>query len=141
MADKIDSGPIVAQEKVVVKPDDTSPDLLNRCFAAGAELLIKVLPDYLSNKITLTPQPDKSPRPYCRRFSKQDGFITWDEFKRSRESVAFDRKIRALFPWPGVWTKMPNGKILKLLPNNLLQFEGKQPITFQQFKAGYKQLL
>jgi methionyl-tRNA formyltransferase len=141
MADEIDSGPIVAQEKVGVKPDDTSLDLLNRCFSAGAKLLIKVLPDHLNNKITLLPQPKASPTKYCRRFTKQDGFIDWEEFKHSRSSVQLDRKIRALFPWPGVWTKIPNGKILKLLPKNLVQLEGKQPITFSQFAVGYGSLL
>jgi methionyl-tRNA formyltransferase len=136
MADKVDAGPIVAQEIVPVRPDDTSLDLLNRCFAAGAKLLIKVLPDYLNNKITLKPQPAKSPTPYCRRFTKQDGFVSWDEFKCGID----ERRIRALHPWPGVWTKLPNGKILKLLPKNLYQIEGKQPITQKQFIAGYKNL-
>ncbi len=141
MSDKIDSGPIVAQEKISVKLNDTSLDLLNRCFAAGAKLLIKVLPDYLNNKITLKTQPEKSPTKYCRRFTRQDGFISWEEFKKSRGSSELDRKIRALFPWPGVWTKMPNNKILKLLPENQLQLEGKQPINFTQFAAGYKSFL
>jgi methionyl-tRNA formyltransferase len=137
MTDKFDSGPIVAQEKVAVMPKDTSTDLLNRCFAAGAKLLIKVLPDYLNNKVTLTPQPKESPTPYCKKFSKQDGFITWEEFKNGVD----DKKVRALYPWPGAWTKMPNNKILKILPNNLLQLEGKQPISRKQFVAGYSSLL
>lgn len=132
MSGDFDAGPIVAQETVPVLPDDTSLDLLNRCFAAGSRLLIEVLPDYLNNKITLKPQGD-SPTPYCRRFTKQDGFVTWKEFKRGVD----DKKIRALFPWPGVWTTMPNGKILKLLPKNTYQLEGKQPITLEQFAAGY----
>lgn len=136
MTGDFDAGPIVAQEPVPVLPEDTSLDLLNRCFAAGANLLIKILPTYLNNKITLKPQGD-SPTPYCRRFTKQDGFVSWDEFKRGVD----ERKIRALFPWPGVWTTMPNGKILKLLPQNMYQLEGKQPISRQQFEAGYKNLL
>lgn len=136
MTGEFDAGPIVAQKTVPVLPDDTSPDLLNRCFSAGANLLIKIMPDYLNNKITLKPQPEKSPTPYCRRLTKQDGFVTWEEFKTGID----DKKIRALYPWPGVWTTMPNGKILKLLPKNLYQLEGKSPITQQQFLAGYKNL-
>ena len=136
MAAEFDAGPIIAQQTVPIHPDDTGLDLLNRCFKAGADLLIKILPDYLNNKITLKPQGD-SPTPYCRRFTKQAGFISWEEFKRGAD----DKKIRALFPWPGVWTKLPNNKILKLLPKNMFQLEGKQPITRKQFEAGYKQLL
>lgn len=132
-----DAGPIVAQKTVPVLPGDTSLDLLHRSFAAGAELLIKVLPGYLNNKITLKAQPKDSPTPYCRRFIKEDGLVTWEEFKQGVN----DKKIRAFFPWPGVWTKMPNGKVLKLLPKNMFQIEGKQPINRQQFLAGYRHLL
>lgn len=139
MTADFDAGPIVAQEKVEIKPDDTAPDLLLRCFSAGAKLLIKILPDYLNTKITLIPQGN-SPTPYCRRFTKQNGFISWEEFLQSRQSPHLNRKIRALFPWPGVWTTMPNGKTFKLLPKNMYQLEGKQPITKKQFMSGYKHL-
>ena len=141
MTGEFDAGPIVAQEKVEILPDDTTPVLLKRCFTAGAKLLAKILPDYLEHKMYPKPQPKESPTPYCRRFTKQDGFISWKEFKLSRQTPELDRKIRGLFPWPGVWTKMPNGKTLKLLPKNLLQLEGKNPISRQQFLAGYKQYL
>ncbi len=133
MTSVIDAGPIVAQKEAVVNPDDTSADLLNRLFALGAKLLIEILPDYLADKITLTPQPEASPTPYCHRFTKKDGFIVWEKFKTGVD----DKKVRALYPWPGVWTKMPNGKILKLLPAGKVQLEGKQPITWQQFKVGH----
>lgn len=149
MTEQFDNGPIVAQEKVEIKPDDNTPDLLFRCFDAGAKLLIKILPDYLNTKITLIKQGN-SLTPYCRRFTKQDGFISWEEFKKGVD----DRKVRAYFPWPGVWTTLPastrsrsstrggpNGKVLKLLPKNMYQFEGKQPITKKQFMSGYKQFL
>lgn len=140
MTGEFDAGPIIAQEKVPVLPDDTTPVLLKRCFTSGAKLLVKILPDYLNNKITQKIQ-DESQADYTRKFTKADGFISWEEFKKSRLSSTLDRKIRAYFPWPGVWTTLPNGKILKLLPKNLVQLEGKTPITWQQFLAGYKQFL
>lgn len=142
MTDEFDAGPIVAQKSVPIYPDDTTPVLLKRCFTAGAELLIKILPDYLNNKITQKKQ-DESQTTYTHKFTKQDGFISWEEFNQEAKNnfLGIDRKIRAFSPWPGVWTTMPNGKILKLLPKNMVQFEGKQPITWQQFLAGYKQFL
>ncbi|MCG2691923.1 hypothetical protein L6272_03785, partial [Microgenomates group bacterium] len=90
----------------------------------------------LNNKITLFSQ-DESQATYTHKFTKADGFIPWEKFKAG----APEHKIRAFFPWPGVWTTMPNGKIIKLLPKNLVQLESKQPITMQQFLAGYKQFL
>lgn len=136
MTGEFDAGPVIAQEKVPVLPDDTTPVLLKRCFTSGAKLLIKILPDYLNNKITQKIQ-DESQADYTRKFTKADGFIPWEKFKAG----APEHKIRALFPWPGVWTTMPNGKTLKLLPKNLVQLEGKNPIPFPQFLAGYQHLL
>ena len=136
MTGEFDAGPIIAQEKVPVLPDDTTPVLLKRCFTSGAKLLVKILPAYLNNKITLFSQ-DESQATYTHKFTKQDGFISWKEFTAG----APEHKIRALFPWPGVWTTMPNGKVLKLLPKNLVQLEGKNPIPFPQFLAGYQHLL
>lgn len=142
MTSKFDAGPIIAQEKVSVLPEDTSPDLLKRCFSIGAKLLIKILPAYLSNKITQKIQAETQAT-YTRKFTKQDGFISWQEFCSHFQtpSVNLNRRIRALFPWPGVWTNLPNGKILKLLPHGLIQLEGKQPITHKQFLTGYHHLL
>jgi len=150
MVDKIDAGPIVAQKTLTIKPSHTSETLLIDCFTLGAKLLIKTLPNYLSNKITLKPQPADSPTPYCHRFKKTDGFISWKQFAKSIKNnfKDIDHKIRAFYPWPGVYTRMPaspagrtNQKILKLLPENQLQLEGKQPISLKQFLSGYSHLL
>ena len=141
MSNVIDAGQIVAQIKAEVKPGDTSADLLNRLFALGAKLLIEILPDYLAGKIALKSQPETSSTPYCHRFTKKDGFITWKQFLTGRDSEELNRKIRAFYPWPGIFTTMPNQKTLKLLPGHRLQLEGKQPISYQQFMAGYKHLL
>ena len=143
MVSQFDTGPILAQQSVTIHPNDTTPDLLNRCFKLGSKLLIKALPDYLNNKLTLTPQPFKSPTPYCYKFKKSDGYISWPVFTKSVKNnfKDIDHQIRALYPWPGVWATMPNHKTLKLLPENKLQLEGKQPISLKQFLAGYQHLL
>ena len=137
MTEEFDSGPIIAQEIVPIHSTDTTQDLLKRCFTTGAKLLISILPEYIEHKITPIIQPTKSPTPYCKKFAKQDGFIPFKDLNLK----TLDRKIRALYPWPGVWTTMPNGKALKLLPNSMVQLEGKQPISYKQFLAGYANLL
>lgn len=145
MNNVIDAGPIVAQKQVALTGKETAAELLMILFALGAKMLIELLPDYLAGKITLTPQPEASPTPYCHRFTKKDGYIPWKEVIKSLKIGNWDLKIeratRALYPWPGIWTTMPNQKTLKLLPGDKLQLEGKQPISWQQFQAGYKHLL
>jgi len=112
---------------------------------------------HMNNKITQKKQ-DEALATYTRKFTKADGFIPWEEFVKSLKiencKLRIERAARALYPWPGVWTKMPastrvrsstrgrpNNKSLKLLPKNLVQLEGKSPITLKQFLAGYQHLL
>jgi len=152
MTDKIDAGPIIIQKTVNIKPNDTSETLLKHCFSLGAKLLIKTLPDYIEHKITPKPQPIKSPTPYCQRFIKKDGFVNWKNFISALKTNGqnLHNKIRALYPWPGVYTVMPNNKTLKILSAELanhqlvpilVQLEGKNPISWKQFLAGYQHLL
>jgi len=147
MTDKIDSGPIIAQKTIKISPQDNSVTLLKKCFTIGANLLIKILPDYIEHKITPKPQPLKSPTPYAKKFVKQDGFISWSKFKQylATNPQLLQTKVKALYPWPGIHTLMPNNKTLKILSfdqqPNLVQLEGKNPISWQQFLAGYKRLL
>jgi len=152
MTNKIDAGPILIQKIVNIKPNDTSPDLLTRCFTLGTKLLIKTLPQYIEHKITPKPQPSQSPTPYSQRFTKQDGFITWLDFIKSLKTngQTLHNQIRALYPWPGTYTTMPNKKTLKILSSQLkanqllplsVQLESKNPISWQQFKTGYQHLL
>jgi len=139
----IDTGPILAQKKTDILPQETSKDLLNRLFKMGTKLLIKILPDYIEHKITPIKQPSKSPTPYARKFTKKDGFIKLPDFIKASKTnfTSVNHQIRAFYPWPGVWTTLPNNKTLKLLPHGFFQLEGKSPITFQQFQNGYQYLL
>jgi methionyl-tRNA formyltransferase len=143
MTDKVDAGPILAQEKIKINSKDTADDLLHQLFQLGTKLLIKVLPKYIDHIFTPIDQPLKSPTPYARKLTKADGFITWEQFKQASTNnfSSLDHQVRALYPWPGVWTKMADEKVLKLLPNQLLQLEGKQPINLKQFRNGYQHLL
>ena len=50
--------------------------------------------------------------------------------------------VRAYFPWPGVWTQLRlssagQGKIIKFLPNKMIQVEGKKEMSYKDFINGY----
>lgn len=146
--EQIDHGPIVSQFKETIKPGETSEDLLNRLFAAGAEVLITILPSYLEGKIELRKQ-DHSQATYTQKLTREDGKINW-----SKPTDYQERFVRAMFPWPGAFTnvklRMDNGELKRLkvlkayLKNGKLildqvQLEGKKPVTWKQFLEGYPQ--
>jgi len=161
--EKYDQGEIIAQEEEPVLQDDTPPFLYDRLFRKGVTLLMQVLPEYLAGSITPKPQP-KSDAPYEKRLTKGSGRIDW-----SQSDPDLERFIRAMTPWPGAWTTLPElrshsrllfseisppssvlrppTKTVKILKSHLdpkgrlqideLQLEGKKPVTWQQFAAGY----
>src|SRR3989344_8771744 len=47
MDEKMDHGPILAVEKTELSGKETMPDLIDRLFKIGAELLVKSIPDFV----------------------------------------------------------------------------------------------
>ena len=129
LSEKFDDGNIIAQKKIPIVHSDTSPALRTKLFTIGADLLIEVLPGYLSrlsfprtreSRVKKIWIPGSSPRmtirsmqtkfPYARRLSRHDGYEPWEALEKSfldpDEAIRIDRKFRAFSPWPGVWTEI-----------------------------------
>jgi methionyl-tRNA formyltransferase len=137
MSSEFDKGDILAQTKVPISPLDTRETLYEKLYSQGASLLISTLPRIQDGDITPVSQPPGTYF-YAKRITREDGFVAWDEFvpgvQEGREELAL--KLRALTPWPGVWTKTPKGdrvKLISLTPKPMVQPEGKTPLTFAQF--------
>ncbi|MBI2028956.1 methionyl-tRNA formyltransferase [Candidatus Gottesmanbacteria bacterium] len=143
LSEEFDEGEIISQVKESILKDDNPENLYARLFKKGADLLIKVLPDFLQDKIELKPQ-NNSKATFAPKLTKEDGEINWDE-----RPELIERKIRAFTPWPGSFTFVKlNGKTLRLkvlkahLKNDKLvldevQLEGKNPVSFKEFKTAY----
>lgn len=144
MDEKVDHGPIIAQFKEEIKPNETADALLERLFEVGAEVLKILLPSYLEGQIELR-QQDESQATYTKMFTRNDGKINWQ-----KPSDYLERFTRAMTPWPGAWTEVElrgkERKRLKILKAHLekgklvldqVQLEGKNPVIWKQFQEGY----
>ncbi len=142
---KFDDGKILAQKKIPVTEKISPHELRTELFTLGAHLLIEIIPDYISGKNKGVEQK-RGDVTIARRLTRDDGFIQWNELVTALENndVKIERKFRAFFPWPGLWTKISiHGqdkriKILKLFPLTV-QLEGKKPVDFETFKKAYLQ--
>jgi methionyl-tRNA formyltransferase len=133
---EVDHGPILAQEEYEIDTKDNTQTLLDILFKEGALLLDKNLEDYYQEDLIPEDQNDSNAT-FTKILSKNDGFI---DFKSPPTKEKISNMIRAFYPWPGVWTKAEiNGKevIVKLLPNDQIQVEGKKPQSFKDFENGY----
>ncbi len=94
MAPSLDSGPIVAEERLSIGESETAPILKERLTHVGAALLVKTLPDYLAGTIKAEPQ-DPSGMSVCGKIKKEDGHID-----PSGDPTTNYRKYRAYAEWP-----------------------------------------
>ena len=152
--DEMDHGPILAQQTVGAEnflplQETTAGELYDKLFQMGADLLIKILPDYIAGKIELKPQDD-SLATFTKKLSKEDGKIDW-----IKSPAEIHAHVRAMNPWPGAWTiwssfakasadKQDKRLIIwktSLVGTSLqideIQMEGKKKMAFAEFTRGY----
>jgi|SRR3989344_2590036 len=138
MVYELDAGPIITQENVTINADETAPQLLNRLIKIGGELLVKILPDFINEKIKTTPQ-DESLASICKKITKKDGLVNLE----AQLPKTIYNKFRAFYDWPGIYF-MKNNKKIKIT-NAILeneQFviqkiipEGKTEINYDIWKS------
>ncbi|MFP3974600.1 MAG: methionyl-tRNA formyltransferase [Dehalococcoidia bacterium] len=104
----MDTGPILAQRRIPIDSEDTAESLEGKLAEAGAELLMKALPEWAEGRITPQPQRDEEAN-YTSPLSKADGKMDWN-----LSAGELWRRVRALYPWPGCYTRW-QGKMLKVL--------------------------
>ena len=135
MTEEYDQGPIIDQQKLSIRSTDNRLTLYQRLYELGAAMITKNL-----KPPSQIPQPKLTPTPYARKWSREDGFIPWLEahaYLTDRPSAAIDRKLRAFYGYPGVWTQIKTAKgtkNLKILSPTQVQMEGYQASTFNQIK-------
>jgi len=133
---KMDSGPIIAVEKVAIYPTEKTPELKNRLIKIGGELLIQTLEKITKGKIKLIQQNEKEAT-FCKKIKKEDGLINLND-----NAIKNYNKFRAYFSWPRTFffqkekriiitdAILENGEFIikKVLP------EGKKEILWEEFK-------
>ena len=126
----MDTGPILAQERLPILPEDTRASLEAKLAAAGAVLLARTLPEWLAGRVEPRPQ-DGSLATCTRTVERGDGLIDW-----RCPAAHIERLSRAMQPWPGAYTYF-EGKLLKVLRGQLLNAAPLAPPgTVQRQKEG-----
>ena len=108
MGTGIDTGDMIAKVVVPLAEDETGGSLFDKLAAAGADLLIKTLPDIFQGRAVYEKQPEESPTPYAGMITKEMGHM---DFHKDAEEL--ERLVRGLNPWPSAYTFL-NGKTLKI---------------------------
>ncbi len=96
--EKVDHGPIIAQEKFAVPPNATTESLTPLLADLSAKLLLEIMPIFLAGKSTLLEQ-DHQQATFTKLLKRDDGAIDWN-----KSAAEIERQIRAYTSWPGSFT-------------------------------------
>jgi len=136
MDEKLDHGPIISTKKFRLSEQSTFDSLSKEMTLEAIPLLVKVIPEFISGKITPKPQ-NEAQVTVTKLITKEDGYFDINPQAGGPPAPdLLDKKIRAYYPWPNVWTKW-NNKIVKFYPRKMIQMEGKNPSKLEDFLRGY----
>ncbi len=131
---EMDSGPIIAQEKVNIFPDEKASELRTRLIKVGGDLLIKTLNTPSASGTSpyigggwVGVEQDESQATFCKKIKKEDGLIDLND-----DGVINYNKFRAYATWPRTFffkdgkrviitkTSLEDGKFIieKIIPEN-----------------------
>ncbi|MFH0779537.1 MAG: methionyl-tRNA formyltransferase [Parcubacteria group bacterium] len=105
MDNSMDGGDILNQTEMEISEDEDYVSLEKKLAEQCAELLVKVIPNYIDSKIE--PQAQNNDKAtYCRKISKKDGRIDWQ-----KTAAAISGQIKAFAKWPVAYSFYKNQKI------------------------------
>jgi methionyl-tRNA formyltransferase len=159
----LDTGDILLQNEMAIRPEDTALTYAPRLAEMGAELIVETLHGLEEKTITPIPQ-DHDKATLAPILKKEDGLVDFNG-----TATEIHNRLRGFQPWPGAYTQF-RGKSLKLIaarpedtPSNLghaelrvgdeklfvgcgqrtvlqllqVQPEGKKVMTAREFINGY----
>ena len=103
----LDTGPLLMQREVPIRPEQTSVDLFELLAQDGALLMIETLAGLESRIITPKPQ-DHTRATLAPLLTREDGLM---DFSRHSASELVNR-WRGFQPWPGAYTILDGKKLI-----------------------------
>jgi len=159
----LDAGPMLAESRRPIGPDETSDEVERDLAGIGASLLVSTM-DRLARGAVDEIAQDDTQSTYAPRLTKEDGLIDW-----SKPAVDLHNLVRGLHPWPHAFTFLATqrliihrtsqrseqsaaapGEVIEATADRLrvatgagvldlleLQAEGKRPMAARDFLTGH----
>jgi methionyl-tRNA formyltransferase len=118
MNEGLDTGDILLQRKMDIRPEDTGGSLHDRLAQIAPGALVESLSLLAAGSAPRIPQ-DEAYATYAPKLKREQGQINWSE-----SAEAIERKIRAFNPWPGAFMKL-NDQKLKIFSASVAELNGR----------------
>ena len=106
MDEGLDTGPIVAQERVALDDTETTPGLEEALANEAAHLLDRTLGPWVRGELEPVPQSAQGAT-LTRPLRRDEGRLD-----PRKSAVELERQVRAYQPWPGSFVDTPSGRIV-----------------------------
>ncbi|MHC4933876.1 MAG: methionyl-tRNA formyltransferase [Planctomycetota bacterium] len=110
MVRKLDAGPLVAERRAPILPDDTTGRLTARLAPLGGDLLVEVVEALVKDEALEAREQDESRATICRRLTREDALIDW-----TGSAAHIERFVRAMNPKPGAHCELQRDPALGLV--------------------------
>jgi methionyl-tRNA formyltransferase len=99
----IDTGSILAQEKITIPKNMTAGELHDELMRIGAKLTVETLDRISQDEIDATPQDEELAKksPHAPKIFKADCEVDWNQ-----NALPVHNKIRGLSPYPAAWCSL-----------------------------------
>lgn len=122
---EIDTGDIIAREKIEIRPEDNVGDVHDRLMELGAHLTLKTIRDIEAGTLTTTPQDaltgGEEPTPAPKIF-KDTCRIDW-----TKPAAQVHNLVRGLSPYPAAWTVIDPVGDVKIFETKVLPQASTEP--------------
>ncbi|MDE6195067.1 MAG: methionyl-tRNA formyltransferase [Muribaculaceae bacterium] len=95
---EIDTGDMIMQRKIEIKPEDNVGDVHDKLMHLGAEMVVETVNAIIDGTLTTTPQPSGEFTPAPKIF-KEDCRLDW-----TRTAGEIHNHVRGLSPYPAAWS-------------------------------------
>ena len=104
----LDTGPILAMERVPITAETTAASLHDVLAELAARMVGPIIANLASGRAAPRQQPEEGVT-YAPKIDKLEARLDW-----SRPATFLERQLRALNPWPGCWTEVDGERLLVL---------------------------
>ncbi len=94
MVKKMDAGDILLQQAIPIEKTDDVGSMFDKLSLLGKEMLLNMLPNFLTGNVTAVPQDEKKVT-YSPNITREEEQIDWH-----KTSHLIDCQVRGMRPWP-----------------------------------------
>jgi len=103
----LDTGPILMQQALVIRPEQTAVDLFEEMAIGGAPLVVETLEGVANGTVTPSPQ-DHSRATLAPLLEREDGRMNFAQ----NTAAKIKNRWRGFQPWPGAFTALEGKKLI-----------------------------